>query len=177
MGGSCLPSCVAWGVQHWSLLSVGSSWVLALRCRSLGELSPIDIMWSREVCGAPMSWTQLSHLRGSGLTVGWSTTILSATRLSPDRFLESSSLKCSEVLIKEVGVAGCWGSLEKRRGKAACFHICFLSLSIRVSHFIIFEKISTHWPILHIVSYFNFSHSSGCDMVSDYSFSLLFSDD
>ena len=28
-----------------------------------------------------MSWTQLSHLRGSGLTPGWSTKTLSATWL------------------------------------------------------------------------------------------------
>ena len=32
-----------------------SSWVLALRWRSLGELSPIDIMWGQEVSVGPMS--------------------------------------------------------------------------------------------------------------------------
>ena len=33
-----------------------------LRRSSLGELSPIDITWGREVSGGPMSWTRLSHL-------------------------------------------------------------------------------------------------------------------
>ena len=42
---SCLASCLAWGIQHWSLLAVEWSWVLALRRRSLGELLPIDITW------------------------------------------------------------------------------------------------------------------------------------
>ena len=78
---SCLVSCLAWGVQHWSLLAVGGIWVLALRWRSLGELSLIDITWVHEVSGGPMSWTRLSHLRGSGLTLGQSTKTLSATRL------------------------------------------------------------------------------------------------
>ena len=39
-------------------------------------------MWGREVSGGPMSWTRLSHLRGSGLTPGRSFKTLSATRLS-----------------------------------------------------------------------------------------------
>ena len=42
---SFLASCLASGVQHWSLLAVGLSWVLLLRQRSLGELSPIKITW------------------------------------------------------------------------------------------------------------------------------------
>ena len=83
MGGlcSCLASCFAWGVQHGSLLVIEWSWVLALRLRSLGELSLIYITWSQEVSGGPVSWTWLSHLRGWGLTAGWSTKTLSATRL------------------------------------------------------------------------------------------------
>ena len=75
---SCLARCLAWGVQHWSLLVIEWSWVLALRWRSLGELSPIAMMRGQEVSGGPMSWTRLSHLRGSGLTPGWSTKTLSA---------------------------------------------------------------------------------------------------
>ena len=78
---SCLASCLAWGVQHCSLLAVEWSWVLALRWRSLGELSLFDITWSWEVSGGPMSWTRLSHLRGSGLAPGQNTKTLSATRL------------------------------------------------------------------------------------------------
>ena len=76
---SCLAGCLAWGVQHWILLAIGGSWVLPLRWRSLGELSLIDTMWGREVSGRPMSWSPLFHLRGSGLTPGWSTKTLSAT--------------------------------------------------------------------------------------------------
>ena len=38
-----------------SLLAVEWSWVLVLRWRSLGELSPFNIMWGREVSGGPMS--------------------------------------------------------------------------------------------------------------------------
>ena len=52
---SCLTSCLARGVQHWNFLVVELSWVLALRQRSLGELSPIDITWGQEVSGGPMS--------------------------------------------------------------------------------------------------------------------------
>ena len=78
---SCLASCLAWGVQLWSLLVIEWRSVLALRRRSLGELSPIDIMWGQAVSVGPMSWTWLSHLRGSGLTPGWSTKTLSATQL------------------------------------------------------------------------------------------------
>ena len=40
-----------------------------------------DITWRWEVSGGPKSRSQLSHLRGSGLTPGWSTKTLSATRL------------------------------------------------------------------------------------------------
>ena len=40
---SCLASCLAWGVQLWSLQVIEWRSVLALRRRSLGELSPIDI--------------------------------------------------------------------------------------------------------------------------------------
>ncbi|XP_029082935.1 RAC-gamma serine/threonine-protein kinase isoform X2 [Monodon monoceros] len=57
------------------------SWVLVLRRRSLGELSPIDITWGWEVSGGPMSWTQPSHLRGSGLTPGRRTKTPPATWL------------------------------------------------------------------------------------------------
>ena len=49
-----------------------------LRWRTLGELSLIDITWGREVSGGPVSWTWLSHLRGSGLTPGQNTKALSA---------------------------------------------------------------------------------------------------
>ena len=52
---SCIACCLAWDVQHWSLLAIGWSWVLALRRRSLGELSSVDIMWCQEVSGVPMS--------------------------------------------------------------------------------------------------------------------------
>ena len=76
---SCLASCLAWYVQHWSLLVIEWSWVLALRWRSLGERSLIDITWCQEASGGPVSWTRLSHLRGSGLTPGRSTKTLSAT--------------------------------------------------------------------------------------------------
>ena len=55
-GWGCVPaSCLAWGVQHWSLFVIEWSWVLALRWRSLGELSLIDITWDHEVSGGAMS--------------------------------------------------------------------------------------------------------------------------
>ena len=57
-GRGCVPILlVVWhgALECWSLLTFGWSWVLALRWRSLGELSPIDITWSREVSGGPMS--------------------------------------------------------------------------------------------------------------------------
>ena len=42
-------SCLAYGVQHCSLLVIEWSWILALRWRSLGELLQFDITWSWEV--------------------------------------------------------------------------------------------------------------------------------
>ena len=42
---------------------------------------PFDITWGWEVSGDPMSWTLLSHLRGSGLIPGRSTKTLSSTWL------------------------------------------------------------------------------------------------
>ena len=69
------------GCQHYSLLVIELSRVLALSWRSLGELSPFDITWSWEVSCGPLSWTWLSHLRGTGLTPGWSTKTVSATWL------------------------------------------------------------------------------------------------
>ena len=42
-----VSSTVAWVIK-WS-------WVLALRWRSLGDLSPFDITWSQEVSGGPIS--------------------------------------------------------------------------------------------------------------------------
>ena len=78
---SCLASCLAWGVQHWSLLAIGCSCVLVLRWRSPGGLSLINITWGREVSGGPASWTQLSHLGGSGPTLGLSTKTLPVARL------------------------------------------------------------------------------------------------
>ena len=58
-GWGCVPVLlVVWhgaGVQHWSLLAIGWSWVLALKRRSLGELMLIDITWGQEVSGGPMS--------------------------------------------------------------------------------------------------------------------------
>ena len=77
---SCLASCLAQGVQHWSLLVVGWSQVLVLRWRSLGELLLINIPWGQEFSGGPTSWTQLCHLRGSSLTPGQSTKTLKATQ-------------------------------------------------------------------------------------------------
>ena len=78
---SYLASSLAWGVYHWSFLAFGWGWVLVLSWRSLGELLLIDIMWSWEVSGGPVSWTQLSHLRDSGLTPGWSIKTLLGTGL------------------------------------------------------------------------------------------------
>ena len=57
-GWGCVPVLlVVWhgGVQHWSLLVVEWSWVLAVRWRSLGELSLIDVTWGWEVSGGPLS--------------------------------------------------------------------------------------------------------------------------
>ena len=76
---SCLASCSTWGIQHWSLLAVGWSWILVFRWRSLGELLLINITWGQDVSGGPTSWTQLSHLGGSGLTPSRSTKPLPAT--------------------------------------------------------------------------------------------------
>ena len=41
----------------------------------------IDITWGHEVLGGPISWTQSSYLRGSGLTPGQGTKTLPATWL------------------------------------------------------------------------------------------------
>ena len=58
-GWGCVPVllvvCLAWGVQHCSLLVVEWSWVLVLRWRPVGELSSFDITCSWEVSGGPMS--------------------------------------------------------------------------------------------------------------------------
>ena len=69
---SCLASCLAWGVQHWSLLVVEWSWVLALKRRSLGELSPTDITWGCNSLvvqclelGSPTSEAQAWHPAGA----------------------------------------------------------------------------------------------------------------
>ncbi|XP_054944548.1 zinc finger protein DPF3 isoform X7 [Physeter macrocephalus] len=48
-------SCLAWGVLQWILLVVEWRWVLALRWRSLGVLSPTDITRGWKVSGGPMS--------------------------------------------------------------------------------------------------------------------------
>ena len=63
------------------MVAFGWSWFLVLRQRSLGELPAINITWGWEVSGGPTSWTQLSHLRGSGPTLGQSTETLPATWL------------------------------------------------------------------------------------------------
>ena len=77
-GWCCVP--VLFGIRCPALELAGRwvSWVLVLRWRSLGELSPINITWDWEVSGHPMSWTQLSHLGGSGPTPGQSTKTLAA---------------------------------------------------------------------------------------------------
>ena len=57
-GWGCVPVLlVVWhgASSTGSLLDVGWSWVLALRWRSLRELSQIDITWGREVSGGPVS--------------------------------------------------------------------------------------------------------------------------
>ena len=58
-GWGCVPVLlVVWhrvSSTDWSLLVFEWSWVLALRWRSLGELSLIDITWGQEVSGGPMS--------------------------------------------------------------------------------------------------------------------------
>ena len=75
----------------FSLFGIGfPALELAGRCGELGlsiemEISrrafAYDIMWSGEVSDGPMSSTQLSHLRSSGLTPDRSTKTLSATQL------------------------------------------------------------------------------------------------
>ena len=57
-GWGCVPvllSCLAWGVQPWSLLVIEWSWVLMLRWIFLGEPSLIDVTWGQDVSGGPMS--------------------------------------------------------------------------------------------------------------------------
>ena len=51
-GWGCVPVLLV--VWH-GVSSTGDCWVLALRRRSLEELSPIDITWGQEVSGGPMS--------------------------------------------------------------------------------------------------------------------------
>ena len=85
-------------------LELAGCWVelgLSVRQRSLGELLQIDITWDWEVSGCPMSLSQLSHLRASGLTPGQSTKTLSATG-----FLESHVL-CPDGLNSTVPSQGC----------------------------------------------------------------------
>ena len=45
------------------------------------RFSPFGITWSREASCRPVSWSWLSHLRGTALMPGWSTKSLSSTRL------------------------------------------------------------------------------------------------
>ena len=69
---SCLASCLARGVQHWSLLVVEWSWVLSLRWRSLGELCRLILRGAGrslvDQCpelGSPTSEAQAWHLAGA----------------------------------------------------------------------------------------------------------------
>ena len=116
---SCLASCLAWGVQHWSLLAVKWSCVLVLRRRSLGELLPIVITWGQEVSGGPVFWTQLSHLRGSDLTLGQSTKTLSATWLeclqSWGSWPAVALLLCSTLESPASSLFGPKGSVSQRK--------------------------------------------------------------
>ena len=59
-GWGCVPvllvvGCPTLAVQHWSLLFFEWRCILLLRRWSLGELSPIDVMWGLEVSGGPVS--------------------------------------------------------------------------------------------------------------------------
>ena len=121
-GWGCVPVLLGF----CSLLVIEWSWVLVLRWRSLGELLPFDITWSREVSGGPMSWAQLSHLRGTGLTPGWSTKTLLATWLLTDHFYSylKKIIKYGEIFMHRgflqcylgsVGGQEEWGALRKRR--------------------------------------------------------------
>ena len=60
---------------HWVELG------LSIETEISGGLLADDITWGWGVSGGPMSWTYLSHLRGSGLAPGQSTKTLSATRV------------------------------------------------------------------------------------------------
>ena len=84
MGGVVFLSCYLFGidVQHCSLLVIEWGWFLALRWRSLGELSPFESTWSLGVSFRQMSWNWLSHFRGTGLIPGQSTKTLLSTRPS-----------------------------------------------------------------------------------------------
>lgn len=46
----------------------------------MGEFYSINIQWGQEVPGGPMSWIPILHLKGSGITPGWSTKFPQATQ-------------------------------------------------------------------------------------------------
>ena len=78
----CIPVLLVVWREVPALELVGRWWSreLVLRRRPLGALSPINIAWGQEFSGGLTSWTLLSHLRGSGLTLGQGTKTLQATR-------------------------------------------------------------------------------------------------
>ena len=99
---SSLASCLALGVQYWSLLAIGWSWVLVLRQRSLGEHSPIDITLGREVSGGSTSWTRPSHLGRSGPTPSCNTKTLPAAWLRKKGGKEKKNQKRSDQTLRQM---------------------------------------------------------------------------
>ena len=76
---SYLACCLVWcpmlgSADSWVELGLGFSW------RPLLEVSSINILSDQEFSGGPVSWTQCSHHRGSGLTSGWGTKTSQAVR-------------------------------------------------------------------------------------------------
>ena len=65
-------------------LELAGHWVelgLSAETKISGRALIDDITWAQEVSGSPISWTQPSHLGGSGLTPSRSTKTLPATWL------------------------------------------------------------------------------------------------
>lgn len=66
---SSFDECLAWGIWHWSVLAFGWVLVFVLSWKPSWDHSLINAPYGQEFSGGPKSWTQVSLLRSSGLTL------------------------------------------------------------------------------------------------------------
>ena len=74
-----LCSCLAWGIQLWSLRAAGWSEVLVPRWGPLGALTMMNIPWSPKFSSSPVAQILCSHHSGLGPTPGLGNQTLQAT--------------------------------------------------------------------------------------------------